>query len=54
MLALNAGTLVPKSQDRVHFVVQGSAAEKVFQILAVDVTDHLEVRECIPVLLKVI
>ena len=44
---------VPKSKDRVHFVVQGSVAEKDGQIKVMVVTDHLEVTGSTPVLLKV-
>ena len=55
MLALIAGPNVPKSKDRVNFVVQGSVAEMVIQIQAMDVTDHLELMEkATYVLLKVI
>ena len=45
MLALIAGADVPNSKDRVNFVVQVSVAEKGFQILAMDVMDHLESME---------
>ena len=55
MLALIAGEHVPNSKDRVNFVVHGSVAAKVIQILAMDVTGHLELLEkATSVLLKVI
>ena len=48
-----AGINVPKSKDRVSFVAQDFVAEKGTQLLAMGVTDHLEVTEATPVLPKV-
>ena len=53
MLVRIAGINVPKSKDHVSFVAQGFVAEKSTQLLAMGVTDHLEVMEPTSVLLKV-